>query len=82
MARVREPQMMSGSSDQTAQFGTVRRTHFRIARAANDNHTTHALWRRFVAGVMVVLFAASLILVGLACIARANEALAPFIIGN
>jgi len=81
MPRVREPDVISGSSDQTAQFGAVRRTPFRIARAANDNHPTHSLWRRFVAGGMAVLFAASLILVGLVCIARAEE-IAPFIIGN
>jgi len=31
---------------------------------------------------MAVLFAVSLILVGLVCIARADEALSPFIIGN
>ena len=81
MARVREPQVMSGSGDETAQFGAVRRSSFRIARAANDNHPTHALWRRVVAGGMAALFAASLILVGLVCIARA-EALSPFIIEN
>ncbi len=81
MPRVREPQVMSGSGDQTAQFGAVRRAPFRVTRAANDNHPTHALWRRFVAGGMAVLFAASLILVGLVCIARADEA-APFITGN
>jgi hypothetical protein len=80
MPRVREPQV-TGSGDQPAQFGAVRRAPFRIARAANDNHPTHALWRRVVAGSMAALFAASLILVGLVCIARADGA-APFIIGN
>jgi len=82
MPRVREPQLMSGTGDQTAKFGAVRRASFRVTRAANDNHPTHALWRRFVAGGMAVLFAVSLILVGLVCIARADEALSPFIIGN
>jgi hypothetical protein len=45
----------------------------RIAAAANDNHRTHAPWRRFVAASMAALFAASLILVGMVCIARAGE---------
>lgn len=40
-----------------------------IASAANDNHRTHAPWRRFVAVSMAALFAASAILVGLVCIA-------------
>ena len=43
----------------------------RVDRIANDNHSIHAPWRRFVAASMAVLFAASLILVGLACIANA-----------
>jgi len=81
MSQVREPQVMSGSGDQTAQFTAVRRVPFRVARAANDNRPTHSLWRRVVAGSMAALFAASLILVGLVCIARA-EALAPFLMGN
>ena len=81
MPRVREPDVISRSTDQAAQFGAVRRAPFRIARAANDNHPTHALWRRVVAGSMAALFAASLILVGLVCIARADEA-ASFITGN
>jgi len=80
MPRVREPQVIS--TDQAVQFGAVRRTHFHIARPANDNHSAHALWRRFVAAGMAVLFAASIILVGLVCIAHADEALTPFIIGN
>jgi hypothetical protein len=45
----------------------------RVARAANDNHRTHSAWRRFVAGGMAALFAASLILVGLACVAHAES---------
>ena len=44
----------------------------RVTRAANDNQRTHSAWRRVVAGSMAVLFAASLILVGLACIAHAT----------
>jgi hypothetical protein len=82
MPRVGEPHVKSASSDQTALVGGVRRTHLRIARAANDNHSIHTPWRRFVAAGMAVLFAASIILVGLVCIARAGELLAPFIIGN
>ena len=82
MPKVREPHMITGLNDRTAQSGAVRRNHVRMARAANDNHPTHALWRRLVAGSMAVLFAASLILVGLVCIARADEALALFIVGN
>ena len=77
MPPVGDPHVVSASGGRTAQI-TAR---VRVSRAANDNHPTHAIWRRFVAASMAVLFAASLILVGLACIARADE-LAPFIIGN
>jgi len=49
------------------------RSRVRVARAANDNHRTHAPWRRFVAASMAALFAASLVLVGLVCIANAAE---------
>jgi hypothetical protein len=45
----------------------------RVSRAANDNHRTHAAWRRFIAAGMAALFAASLVLVGLICVARAVE---------
>jgi len=51
----------------------------RMARAANDNHRIHAPWRRFVAASMAALFAASLILVGLVCIAQAGERLPSFV---
>ena len=81
MPRVGEPQVRSASSDQTALVGGVRKTHFRAARAANDNHSIHTPWRRFVAAGMAALFATSIILVGLVCIARAGEPLA-LIIGN
>jgi hypothetical protein len=53
-----------------------------MTRAANDNHRTHAWWRRVVAASMAALFAASLILVGLACIARAAGPISPLIVGN
>ena len=76
MPGVGEPHVMSASSARAAGAPAVQRTHFRIARAANDNHRTHAPWRRFVAASMAVLFATSLILVGLVCIGRAD------IIGN
>ena len=79
MPRVREPLVMSASDSGPAQLGAVR--SLRVARAANDNHSIHAPWRRFVAASTAMLFAASIILVGLVCIARADEALAPFI-GN
>jgi len=80
MPPVGEP--TSGSVDRTAHIGVVQRTRVRIARAVNDNQPIHATWRRLVAAGMAVAFAASLILVGLVCIARADEALAPFIIGH
>jgi carboxymethylenebutenolidase len=56
--------------------GCIQRVHPHKAPAANDNHRTHAPWRRFVAASMAVLFAASAILVGLVCIARAGEQVA------
>jgi hypothetical protein len=59
-----------------AQIAAVRTTRVRVARAANDNHSIHTTWRRIVAASMAALFAASLILVGLVCIGRAD------IIGN
>ena len=77
MPPVGDPHVVSASGGPTARIAT----RVRVARAANDNHSTHATWRRFVAASMAVLFAASLILVGLVCIARAGE-FAPFIIGN
>jgi len=64
-----------------AQVGPLRSARVRVARAANDNHPIHATWRRVVAASMATLFAASLILVGLVCIARAGE-LGPLIIGH
>jgi len=54
----------------------------RVARAANDNHRTHSAWRRFVAGGMAALFAASLILVGLACVAHAASISESFVSKN
>jgi hypothetical protein len=80
MRRTGEPHVISAPGTQQPQIAAVRRIH-RVARAANDNHPIHAPWRRFVAASTAVLFAASIILVGLVCIARA-EALAPYIIGN
>ena len=77
MPPVGDPHLVSASSGRTAQITT----RVRVARAANDNHSIHATWRRVVAASMAALFAASLILVGLVCIARAGE-LAPLIIGN
>ena len=77
-----EPQVTSAVDAEAVGPVVVRRTRMRIARAANDNHRTHAPWRRFVAASMAALFAASLILVGLVCIARADEGLASFVIGN
>jgi len=79
MRPVGEPHLSSASSAEAAGPIAVRRTQVRIARAANDNHRTHAPWRRLVAASMAALFAASLILVGLACIANAGEPLATFI---
>ena len=76
MPPVGDPHVVSASSGRTAQVGPVRATRVRVARAANDNHSTHAIWRRIVAASMAALFAASLILVGLICIGRAD------IIGN
>jgi hypothetical protein len=81
MPQVRDPHVVSASSGRTPQIGPVRATRVRLARAANDNHSIHATWRRVVAASMAALFAASLILIGLVCIARADE-LAPRIIGN
>jgi hypothetical protein len=76
MPPVGDPHIVSASGGRTAQIGPLRTTRVRIARAANDNHSTHATWRRIVAASMAALFAASLILVGLVCIGRAD------IIGN
>jgi len=71
-----EPHVIPVSRAQAVGPGAIRRTPVRIARAANDNHRTHAPWRRFVAASMAALFAASLILVGLVCIANAGEPVA------
>ncbi len=68
-----EPHEMPVSPAKAAAPGAIRGTPVRIARAANDNHRTHAPWRRFVAASVAALFAASLILVGLVCIANAGE---------
>ena len=76
MPPVGDPHIVSASGGRTAQIGPLRTTRVRIARAANDNHSTYATWRRVVAASMAALFAASLILVGLVCIGRAD------IIGN
>ena len=76
-----EPHVKPVSPAQAAS-GAMQRTPVRIARAANDNHRTHAPWRRFVAASMAALFAASLILVGLVCIANAGEPSASFTASN
>lgn len=73
MRPVGEPHEMPASGAERVSLTAVRRTPIRIARAANDNHRTHAPWRRFVAASMAALFAASLILVGLVCITQAGE---------
>jgi hypothetical protein len=78
MRTVGEPHLSRASSDEAAGSIAVRKAPFRTVRAANDNHRTHAPWRRFVAAGMAALFAASLILVGLACIANAGEPIATF----
>jgi len=82
MRSIGEPHVMPASGSEVAGASAVRRAHVRIAQAANDNHRTHAPWRRFVAASMAALFAASLVLVGLICIARADERLASFFIAN
>jgi hypothetical protein len=71
MARVREPDAMSPLSPKASAPGALRNIPLRVA-PANDNERTHAGWRRFVAASTAALFAASLILVGLVCIARAD----------
>ena len=68
-----EPRVTPALRAQAQGSDSIRRTPVRIVRAANDNHRTHSLWRRFVAASMATLFAASLILVGLVCIANAGE---------
>lgn len=73
MPPVGEPHVRPAPGADAAGTLAARRTHVRIARAANDNHRTHAPWRRFVAASMAALFAASLVLVGLVCIANAAE---------
>ena len=73
MPSIGDPHLESASGGHTARIGPTR---VRVARAANDNHPIHATWRRVVAAGMAALFAASLILVGLVCIGRAD------IIGN
>ena len=73
MRPVGEPQASPASSAGATSLRAIRRTPIRVVRAANDNHRTHAPWRRFVAASMAALFAASLILVGLVCIAQAGE---------
>ena len=74
-----EPHVKPVSPARVSGPGTLRGTPVRVARAANDNHRTHAPWRRFVAASMAALFAASLILVGLVCIANAGELLATIV---
>jgi carboxymethylenebutenolidase len=71
MPRVDQTQMTSASGVETT--GCVQRMHVRKALAANDNHRTHAPWRRFVAASMAALFAASAVLVGLICLAQAAQ---------
>jgi hypothetical protein len=73
MRPVGEPQGRPALDTETAGPIAVRGSRLRVARAANDNHRTHAPWRRFVAASMAALFAASLILIGLACIANTGE---------
>jgi hypothetical protein len=77
-----EPDAMPEATAETAGSGAVRRMPIRIARAANDNHRLHAPWRRLVAASMAALFAASLILVGLVCIANAGVPLPPVTASN
>ena len=72
MARVREPHAMSALNPKTSAPGALRKMPLRVT-AANDNERTHAGWRHFVAASTAALFAASLILVGLVCIARADD---------
>jgi len=79
MRPVGEPHVRPASGSEAAGLIAVRRSQLRVARAANDNHRTHAPWRRFVAAGMATLFAASLILVGLVCIANAGESPVPSI---
>ena len=74
-----EPHVKPVSPARVSGPGTLRGTPVRVARAANDNHRTHAPWRRFVAASMAALFAASLILVGLVCIANSGELLATIV---
>jgi hypothetical protein len=71
MARVREPHAMSALSPKAFAPGALRRMPARIP--ANDNERTHSPWRRLFAASTAALFAASLILVGLVCIARADD---------
>jgi hypothetical protein len=74
MPPVGDPYPISTSDGRTAQIGPLRAARVRVARAANDNHSTHATWRRVVAASMAALFATSLILVGLICIGGADIA--------
>lgn len=77
MRQVGESHVRPAAGAETAGPIAVRGSQLRVGRAANDNHRTHAAWRRFVAASMAALFAASLILVGLVCIANAGEPSAP-----
>jgi hypothetical protein len=77
MARVREPDAMSALSAKAFAPGALRKMPLRV-RPANDNERTHSPWRRLFAASTAALFAASLILVGLVCIARADDG-APFV---
>jgi hypothetical protein len=68
-----DPHLISSESTRPGWQVADSRLRVRVARAANDNQRTHTAWRRFVAAGMAALFAASLVLVGLICVARAAE---------
>ena len=82
MSSAGDPHVTAASQAQASGPASTRGIPVRVARAANDNHRTHAPWRRFVAATMAALFAASLILVGLACIATEGEPQTPFTASN
>ncbi len=73
MRPAEDPHLISSESARPGRLGADSRLRMGVSRAANDNQRTHAVWRRFVAAGMAALFAASLVLVGLICVARAAE---------
>jgi len=56
-----DPHLISSESAGPGWQVADSRLRIRVSRAANDNHRTHATWRRFVAVGMAALFAASLL---------------------